>query len=65
MALFELETNCAWAGIRTSNLVEEPYRAQSDASAFLAMDPSFFRTQIQAGVKNNDHQLIAGKTKII
>ncbi len=34
------ETNCAWAGIRTSNLLEEPYRAQSDASAFLTMDPS-------------------------
>jgi hypothetical protein len=37
--IFSIETNCAWGGVRTSNLLEEPYRAQNDASAFLAMDP--------------------------
>ena len=29
--IFSIDTNYAWAGIRTSNLIEEPYRAQSDA----------------------------------
>ncbi len=35
------KSNCTWAEIRTSCLLKDPYRVQSDALAFLAMDPGF------------------------
>jgi hypothetical protein len=41
-----LNTNCAWAGVRTSNLLEVPYIAQSDAIAMAPGIDSFRKWRI-------------------
>ncbi len=37
--IFSMDTNWAWTGIRISNHLEEPFRAQNGALAFSTMDP--------------------------
>ncbi len=32
--MFSVDTNCTWAGIRTSNPFEKPFKAKIDTLAF-------------------------------